>query len=168
MIHGGAWIKGDKAEDRDLAEHFVRAGYAALAVNYRLAEGRIQPLPPPQLDDVQKAVRWARKHAAEYGIDPGRIAAFGHSAGGHLAALLATTDTRDDSDPALAGISSRVNCAVDCAGPSDFTDAAAPAIGPEIRLGRAPTCSARPGAKRPRPTTKPRPWPTSTPGRARP
>ena len=131
MIHGGAWIKGDKRDDRDLAEHFVRAGFVAVAINYRLAEDDASRY-PAQLDDVQKAVRWVRKHAAEYGIDPNRVGAFGHSAGGHLAALLGTTETRDDSDPALAGTSSRVDCAVDCAGPSDFTDDANPPIGPAI------------------------------------
>ncbi len=131
MIHGGAWIKGDKREDRDLAEHFVRAGYAAVAINYRLAEDDASRY-PAQLDDVRKAVRWVRKHAAEYDLDPDRLAAFGHSAGGHLAALLGTTEARDDPDPGLAGISSRVNCVVDCAGPTDFTDPPNPPIGPAI------------------------------------
>ncbi len=45
----------------------------------------------------------------------------GSSAGGHLVALLGTTDTRDNSDPALAQYSSRVNCVIDNFGPTDFT-----------------------------------------------
>ncbi len=131
MIHGGAWVQGSKEGDRDLAEHFARLGFAAVAVDYRLAEDASSRY-PAQLDDVQKAVRWVRKHAAEYGIDPNRVAAYGHSAGGHLAALLGTTDTRVDDDTALLGVSSWVDCVVDCAGPTDFTDPASPPVGPEI------------------------------------
>lgn len=54
-------------------------------------------------------------------INPDRIGAFGHSAGGQLAALLGMEDTRDNSDPALAKYSSRVQAVVDVSAPSDFT-----------------------------------------------
>ena len=70
---------------------------------------------------MQRAVRWIRAHAGQYGIDPNRIGALGASAGGHLVALLGTRDTRDNSDAALAGYSSRVNCVIDIFGPTDFT-----------------------------------------------
>jgi acetyl esterase/lipase len=72
------------------------------------------------MDDVQRAVRWLRKNAAQYGLDPQRFGAIGGSAGGHLASYLALTDTRDNSDAELAGYSSRVQCAVDCYGPVDL------------------------------------------------
>ena len=70
---------------------------------------------------MQRAVRWVRANAATYDLNPERIGAFGHSAGGQLAALLGTEDTQDNSDPALARYSSRVQAVVDVSGPSDFT-----------------------------------------------
>jgi len=72
------------------------------------------------MDDVQRAVRWLRKHAVEYGLDPERIGAIGGSAGGHLASYLALTEAQDKSDPDLAAYSSRVQCVVDCYGPVDL------------------------------------------------
>jgi acetyl esterase/lipase len=74
-----------------------------------------------QLDDVQRAVRWIRANAAKYDVDPNHIGAFGHSAGGQLAALLGMEDTRDNSDHTLANYSSRVQAVVDVSGPTDFT-----------------------------------------------
>ena len=49
-------------------------------------------------------MRWVRANAETYGVDPERLAAYGHSSGGQLAALLGVRETRDDADPALAGI----------------------------------------------------------------
>jgi dienelactone hydrolase len=84
-------------------------------INYRLAFGRENTW-PAQLDDVQRAVRWVRKNAVQYGVDPARIGAMGASAGGHLVCMLGLVETRDNSDPALAGFSSRVKCVVDIFG----------------------------------------------------
>lgn len=67
------------------------------------------------------AVRFIRAHAAQYDIDPKRIGALGDSAGGQLAALLGTRDTRDNSDAALSSYSSKVEAVVDFYGPADFT-----------------------------------------------
>jgi acetyl esterase/lipase len=50
--------------------------------------------------------RWVRANAETYDVDPQRLAAYGHSAGGQLAAPLGVRETRDDADPALAVISS--------------------------------------------------------------
>ena len=92
----------------------------AVSVDYRLLHGNENTW-PAQLDDVQRAVRWLRANAGKYDIDPNHIGAFGHSAGAQLAALLGMEDTRDNSDPALAKYSSRVQAVVDVSGPSDFT-----------------------------------------------
>ncbi len=124
LFHGGGWTYGISGPS-DMAAPAIQlatAGYVAFNVEYRLtADPAAAYTWPDQLDDVQRAVRWVRANAAHYGVDPDRIGTFGHSAGAHLAAILAVRETHDDSDPALTGISSRVSCAVTLAGPMDFT-----------------------------------------------
>jgi acetyl esterase/lipase len=104
---------------KGMAEFLARSGFVAVSVDYRLFRGNENRW-PAQLDDVQLAVRWLRANAKKYNIDPDHIGAFGHSAGAQLAALLGMEDTRDNSDPALAKYSSRVQAVVDVSGPSDF------------------------------------------------
>ena len=120
LIHGGGWTSFDKSTMQALGNFLARQGYVAFSVNYRLFQEGKNPW-PAQLDDVQRAVRWIRANAAKYNIDPDHIGAFGHSAGAQLAALLGMEDTRDNSDPALAKYSSRVQAVVDASGPIDFT-----------------------------------------------
>lgn len=120
LIHGGGWSSFDKSTMRGMGNFLARSGYVAVSVDYRLLHGNENTW-PAQLDDVQRAVRWLRANAGKYDIDPNHIGAFGHSAGAQLAALLGMEDTRDNSDPALAKYSSRVQAVVDVSGPSDFT-----------------------------------------------
>lgn len=120
LLHGGGWTSFDKSTMRTMGQFLARWGYVAFAVDYRLFNGKDNPW-PAQLDDVQRAVRWIRANAARYKINPDHIGAFGHSAGAQLAALLGMEDTRDNSDPALAPYSSRVQAVVDVSGPIDFT-----------------------------------------------
>ena len=120
LIHGGGMWTGSRADMDHPARELARAGYVAFSVDYRLVDastGRHRW--PVQLDDVQRAVRWVRAHAAEYEVDPERIGAYGWSAGGQLAALLGARDTRDATAPP-AGYSSRVTCVVDLAGDVDL------------------------------------------------
>ena len=121
MFHGGAWREGSRADCKQAGQWLASRGYVACAVSYRLVTPQANHW-PDQINDAQRAVRWLRAHAAEYQIDPERIGAFGSSAGGHLSACLGTMDTLDNSDPALAGFSSRVNCVVDHCGPTDLTE----------------------------------------------
>lgn len=87
-IHGGGWYKGDRTSMRQLAQAFAARGYVGITVSYRLSgEAKF----PAQIQDCKAAVRWARANASKYGIDPAAIGATGLSAGGHLAALLATS-----------------------------------------------------------------------------
>lgn len=120
LIHGGGWTSFDKSTMQGMGQFLARSGFIAVSVEYRLWHGTENRW-PAQLDDVQRAVRWMRANAGKYGIDPQRIGAFGHSAGAQLAALLGTEDTRDNSDPALAKYSSKVQAVVDVSGPTDFT-----------------------------------------------
>ena len=97
-------------------------GYVTFNVEYRLTgDPAAEHLWPAQLDDAQRAVRWVRENADRYGVDPERVGAYGHSAGGHLAALLGVRETHDTSDPALADASSRVNAVVTIAGHLDLS-----------------------------------------------
>jgi acetyl esterase/lipase len=120
LIHGGGWISFDKSLMKGMGQFLARSGYVAFSVDYRLLHGTENRW-PAQLDDVQRAVRWIRANSAKYGVNPDRIGAFGHSAGAQLASLLGMEDTRDNSDPALASFSSRVQAVVDYSGPTDFT-----------------------------------------------
>jgi acetyl esterase/lipase len=120
LIHGGGWTSLDKSTMRGMGMFLARFGFVAFSVDYRLMNGN-QNRWPAQLDDVQRAVRWVRANASKYGVNSDRIGAFGHSAGGQLAALLGMEDTRDNSDPALARYSSKVQAVVDVSGPTDFT-----------------------------------------------
>jgi acetyl esterase/lipase len=113
-------MAGDRSWMSDAAQGLAGNGYVAFAVQYRLFDPITRKNPwPAQLDDAQRSVRWVRANAAKYRIDPDRIASYGHSSGAQLAAFLGMRDTRDDSDPALAGISSRVMTVVDLAGTMD-------------------------------------------------
>lgn len=120
LIHGGGWSSFDKSTMRGMGQFLARSGFVAFAVDYRLFDGK-QNRWPAQLDDVQHAVRWVRANGKQYGVNSQRVGAFGHSAGGQLAALLGMLDTRDNSDPALAAYSSKVQAVVDVSGPTDFT-----------------------------------------------
>lgn len=123
LVHGGAWMVGtaDRASMNEPALALAEDGYVTFNVDYRLTGDPAGEHPwPAQLDDVQRAVRWVRANAAEYGVDPDRIGAYGHSAGGHLASMLGVRETRDNSDPELGDYSSRVDAVVTIAGQSDL------------------------------------------------
>jgi acetyl esterase len=112
LIHGGAWREGDRELSGNwYATAFVDAGFAAFAVDYRLAPE--QPY-PAAVGDVRAAVAWVRAHAAEYDVEPAAIGAFGDSAGGHLAAML------DVLGHGPTDADSRVAAAVSWSGPMDL------------------------------------------------
>src|SRR3954452_21514936 len=95
----------------------AQAGIAVAAVDYGLSgEGTC----PAQLHDAKAAVRWLRARAGEIGLDPERIAAWGESAGGHLAELLGLAgDEALEGDVGVTGTSSRASAVVAWYAPSD-------------------------------------------------
>jgi acetyl esterase/lipase len=127
FLHGGGW----RAGSRHLAgpafrgvlpspfEQVARAGIAVASADYRLSG---EATWPAQLHDVKAAVRWLRARAGELGIDGDRIAAWGESAGGHLAELLglATGDPALEGDVGVTGPSSEVCAVVAWYAPSDL------------------------------------------------
>ena len=121
LIHGGGFIEGDRSGMDDDAAELAHAGFVAFSIDYRLLQPHHRPVRnqwPAQLQDCQSAVRWIREHAAEYHVDPSKIGAYGHSAGGALAALLGLTDS---TGPAESSSLSRAQAVVDLSGISDFT-----------------------------------------------
>ena len=146
-VHGGGWTAGSKEAFAKSARAFALQGYVCFSINYRLAAKGRNCWPTP-LDDVQRAVRWVRANAERYGIDPKRIGAIGHSAGGHLVTCLGTRETRDNSDALLSPYSSRVTCVVDMSGPVDLVNQETPAVNGVIRNLLGGTNAERPEAKR--------------------
>lgn len=94
FIHGGGWQNGDKSNPgvgSQPAAHFCAQGFVFVSINYRLTPAGRHPA---NIQDVAKAVAWVHAHIAELGGDPAEITIMGHSAGAHLAALVATDETR--------------------------------------------------------------------------
>jgi arylformamidase len=89
FIHGGYWQALDKSDFSFLVPAFQDAGVAVAVVNYTLA-------PKAGMDEIVRqnraAVAWLQRNAREYGLDPARIHVAGHSAGGHLTAMVLATD----------------------------------------------------------------------------
>jgi len=86
FIHGGGWTRGHKDRYGFLGRAFARAGYVVVVTNYRLYP---QAAFPAFVEDAAKAVAWVRANIAGHGGDPERIYLMGHSAGAHIAALVA-------------------------------------------------------------------------------
>jgi acetyl esterase/lipase len=120
-VHGGSWSSGSKTDSigmTDVPELLAR-GYLVASVDYRHApEWKF----PAQIHDVKCAIRFLRANATRFNLDPNRIGAWGHSAGGHLVTLLGTTDTRDgfEGSREYADQSSRVQAVADMCGRADL------------------------------------------------
>ena len=120
-IHGGGWEAGDRfgGNAPQWNPLFAANGFLVASISYRLSG---QAPFPAQIHDAKAAVRWLRANAARYGVDPERIGACGHSAGGHLATLLGVTDDLPEleGNGSSPGVSSRVRAVVGVSTPTDF------------------------------------------------
>ena len=90
MVHGGSWRSGDKDTSEvsgTKSQFFTNNGFVFVSINYRLSPVVIYP---EQVEDVAAALAWVYQHISGYGGDPGQLYVMGHSAGGQLAALVAT------------------------------------------------------------------------------
>jgi len=89
FIHGGYWQRMDKADFSYVARAFRSAGAAGVVINYAL-------IPAVDMDELVRQCRasiaWVYRNARAFGGDPSRIFVSGHSAGGHLVAMLMSTD----------------------------------------------------------------------------
>jgi acetyl esterase/lipase len=98
LFHGGGWVVGtpEWTPARDIAAR----GVVAISVEYRLSD-RKTVTPLDAVEDARDAIKWVRKNSEMLGIDPRRVAAWGISAGGHLAAFAAVSGDADSKPNAL-------------------------------------------------------------------
>lgn len=89
IIHGGGWRSGNRTQHYPLAQRLADLGYACFTPEYRLST---EALYPAAVYDLKAALRWIHANAKAYNIDTKKITVLGFSAGGQLAALLATTN----------------------------------------------------------------------------
>lgn len=119
IIHGGGWRAGSKENMVPMAEQLAAKGYVTATVEYRLSG---EAPYPAAVHDLKAAVRWLRANAETYGIDTSKIAAYGCSAGAHLATLLGTTNesTLFDKHRGNAAYSTKVQAILNIDGIASF------------------------------------------------
>jgi acetyl esterase/lipase len=111
IVHGGGWSSGDKAKDMSLLfKPLSDAGFTWFSINYRLGPKHHFPA---CIEDVEEAIRWVKKHAAEYKGDSKRIALIGESAGGHLVCLAAVWAKDDTRVAAVVGFAAPTDLVAD-------------------------------------------------------
>lgn len=141
FVHGGMWSMFDKRHGKAISRGVSTHGYGVVSINYRLAAFTgDQARYPDFVEDCAAAVAWVHKNVAAYGGDPKKIFLSGHSAGGHIAGLVAydgsylekhglkhtevvrgfigisgayDIPTSDDPDPAIAGMANMIGFAFD-------------------------------------------------------
>jgi acetyl esterase/lipase len=125
-VHGGGFTTGSKSSGAGMATFYARMGYVAVSIDYRLLSptgcgGNPDPTPTCEAaalgaqHDAQAAVRWLRRNAATYRIDPDRIAMGGSSAGA-VTSLLAAWRSEDPGTSGNPGFSSAIRAAVSVSG----------------------------------------------------
>ncbi|MDP8254758.1 MAG: alpha/beta hydrolase [Candidatus Alcyoniella australis] len=118
FVHGGAWRIGDKDNPPHtaLARNFAQLGFVCVSINYRLTP---RVAFPEHARDVAQAVAWTVNNVASYGGDPQKIVISGHSAGAHLATIVAL----DPQYLAQVGLTPQVfSGAIGFSGPYDIAN----------------------------------------------
>lgn len=101
FVHGGGFVEGFPEMLIRYAAHLAARGYVTASIDYRLAhEARF----PAALEDAKCAMRWMRANAREIGLDPDRLGVAGGSAGGYLAATVASTPGLFEGDGGNPGV----------------------------------------------------------------
>lgn len=119
ILHGGGWRSGNRTMHYPLAQRLAQLGYVCFTPDYRLST---EALYPAAVYDVKAAIRWVRKHAKMFQIDPSRIVIAGHSAGGELAAFMGATNGNPEfeDEGCTNNYSSLVNAVIDIDGTLAF------------------------------------------------
>jgi len=97
FFHPGGWSMGEPEWGYDICHHLSKLGVVAISFEYRISSigGHC---PADAVSDAKSAIRWAREHSVDLGIDPNMVLAGGISAGGHLAACTAMVPGFDGPD----------------------------------------------------------------------
>jgi arylformamidase len=140
-IHGGYWRALDKRDQSFVALPFVAAGAMVVTPNYALC-------PAVTIEHIVlqlvQALAWVWRHAAEHGGDPARIVVAGHSAGGHLAAMMLACDWRAVAPDLPADL---VKSALAVSGVFELEPLRhAPFLAPDLRLDEATARKLSPAA----------------------
>jgi acetyl esterase/lipase len=119
IIHGGGWRSGNRTQHFPLAQHLADLGYVCFTPEYRLST---EALYPAAVYDLKAALRWIHANAKKYNVDTAKIVVAGFSAGGQLAALLATTNNNTLFEGAECNLnySSNVQALIDMDGILSF------------------------------------------------
>lgn len=110
MIHGGAWVKGDKNEVGFIQKFLAEEGIASAAPNYRFSSPSIHL--PQMMEDIKKTVEYCKVHGAEWNVDNTQFVIGGASAGAHLALMYAYKYDTENS----------FNAVISLSGPTNLTD----------------------------------------------
>tara|TARA_B100001250_G_C19790240_1_gene786127 strand:+ start:242 stop:1255 length:1014 start_codon:yes stop_codon:yes gene_type:complete len=118
FVQGSAWLPQNVYRSLPVLVDLARSGYVIASIEYRHSR---EALAPAQAQDVKAAIRFMRANAVRYNINPAKVGIMGSSSGGHLAALVGTSDgeitflSQDNSD-----MPNDVQAVVDFFGPTDF------------------------------------------------
>ncbi|TWU46922.1 alpha/beta hydrolase [Rubripirellula reticaptiva] len=127
-VHGGGWAAGSKAGFGSslmlpVFQQLAENGFVCVAVQYRLCKKGSGVLMRDCVTDVMDGLRYLKKNASQYSIDPNRIVVFGDSAGGQLAQMLTVSSPVEfTGDQSLADVAVQPVAGISWYGPSDFTD----------------------------------------------
>ncbi|OBQ52254.1 esterase [Tamlana sp. s12] len=125
LIHGGGWLTGQKENQRVMAQHLALNGFIGIAVSYRL--GLEAPYPAAVID-IKDAIKFVKKHAARYHVNPDKLAILGTSAGAQLATLVGVTPNAETYESG-ASISDEVQAIINVDGIVSFIHPEAAAEG---------------------------------------
>lgn len=100
FFFGGGWAGGTPSQFYHMAEYFAKRGLVTFCAEYRVRT-KHGTTPAECVEDARSAIRFVRKHAAEWGVDPNRLISSGGSAGGHLAACVGVNAGQDATNEDL-------------------------------------------------------------------
>lgn len=103
IIHGGGWRSGNRQQHHQMAQKLANLGYVCFTPEYRLST---EALFPAAIYDLKAVIRWVRKNAKGYHVNPNQIVSLGFSAGGELAAFMGTTGNM----PLFEGVVTNSDC----------------------------------------------------------
>ena len=118
IIHGGGWESGSKEEAMWMAYDMANLGFTSFSISYRLTGDAPYPA---QIEDCKAAVRFIRANAKKFNINPDKIGASGHSAGGHLASMLGVLPAgKYEGNLGNKTTSSAIQAVINNVGPADL------------------------------------------------